>query len=89
MPKVIQYQCDIPGCTAVRGESNHWFLAEFQKDSESAHATLLISRFTELALYDAEANGQNHKIICGEDHVHTFVSMHLNELFPKKEIEGL
>lgn len=82
MSKLIQYQCDIPGCTAVRGESNHWFIAIYDPEE----LAIGIFAFTEKDLQESEEDYPNRcSVICGEAHVHEFISSNLNKLFPSKD----
>jgi|ERR1700733_176760 len=85
MPKLIQYQCDIPGCSAIRGESNHWFIGVINNHESSSYPTLTIVPFTPLSLSLADNNPLNSSILCGEAHVHEFISANLNKLFPSPQ----
>lgn len=80
MPKLIQYQCDIPGCSAVRGESNHWFFARI-----SSQIQLTIEAFAPFLASEYDNRNVPYSIICGEAHVHEFISSNLNKLFPSKD----
>lgn len=84
MPKLIQYQCDIPGCSAVRGESNHWFIGVINNHKSSSYPTVHIVPFTPLSISLADNNPENSLILCGEAHVHEFISSNLNKLSPLK-----
>src|ERR1700733_16087567 len=85
IPKLIQYQCDIPGCSAIRGESNHWFIGVINNHESSSYPTLTIVPFTPLSLSLADNNPLNSSILCGEAHVHEFISANLNKLFPSPQ----
>lgn len=78
MAKVTQYTCDFPGCTAVRTESNHWFLVTVDKLGETPDSCILIHPFSE----DIYNTIYTRLTMCSEAHVIQYISSALSKLFP-------
>ena len=63
------YRCDV--CKRAKGETNHWYLAEFHSDSE--HRTISISSWSEARLEEDSVH------LCGQECVVAKVSEFLGE----------
>ena len=76
MAKTIQFTCDFPGCTQVRGPSNHWF---------HVIPPGITDGFVIRAL-DIEYECSCALCMCSEAHVIQYISSHLADLHKEPEL---
>ena len=73
MAREVIYKCDLPSCTEVRKETNHWFVVlEFFNDDGDVEYH--ISKFSPREFTDYES------IFCGEAHTLRFIAGMLQDM---------
>lgn len=81
MAKKVVYECDMPGCGAVRTPTNHWFIAECIKTELDPYSTQIrIYPFRESVIEYKSVLSSGMAILCGEACVHKYISQNLAAL---------
>lgn len=91
MARQVVYECDMPGCSATRTPTNHWFLTEIITNDDFQYSQIKIYPFYELLAEDKSASNsaKSMTILCGEACVHKFISQNLSSLFVHGEAERI